>query len=457
MTIEDLKSVQRTLAKNKGRCWKGYAPVRGKKAYSKGSCRKVRGNPVKTRGIDVFVFMKDKFAGTEAEDDIDKISRKNKGRDIGGGTDMRTGLREKQYYFRSQGDATRFIKMVKKLGVMKGYRASYASGDDRKSLRLNPALKKLKFAPFEPIKMLEKAGDADEAQKLFIYFENDSNLMMRRYPQFELNLDRKVKRGIFDRTKALKLFLYLANEIAKDYAKFFRNQSGFSAPVASVSTRKLLASLLLEKYEGDRYPINKNSARLQNNGVRKKTWKIGEYAVGGIIEAMVNSEGNMVGIRNAEYKTGATISKQLFRWPLDKSRLEMYLNDLTTSYYADKIIQWLMAGSWELRSNSARISDVALLKAYNLLKRYRRLKELLNRYDVNELMPSVTAIRNDPLTLNILTKIVRFTDSPYHARKLSVDNLQNEVDAYVDETEQLLEKDARDDARAYREVERRSA
>jgi len=227
----------------KKRCWKGYAPVKGKKPYSKGSCRKVRRNPSpsaarlrrqaeimemderlvpstmtyedikddpkliayykkimtpiawkqlvddwirsgvtdparrgfvipkqseyqrmvsqnpscgvnmngrkadkianKTRGVDVFVFMKDKFAYSEAEDDIDKISRKNKGRDIGGGTDMRTGLREKQYYFRSNGDATRFIKMVKKLGVMKSYRASYADSADEwpyksKPIRLNP-------------------------------------------------------------------------------------------------------------------------------------------------------------------------------------------------------------------------------------------------------------------------------------------------------------------------------
>lgn len=32
-------------AKKTSRCWPGYEPVRGKKAYSKGSCRKVRRNP----------------------------------------------------------------------------------------------------------------------------------------------------------------------------------------------------------------------------------------------------------------------------------------------------------------------------------------------------------------------------------------------------------------------------
>jgi len=197
------------------------------------------------------------------------------------------------------------------------------------------------------------------------------------------------------------------------------------------------------------FPVDKVSgkSRLQINGGRKKTWKIGEYAIGGIIEAKVSQDGRAVAIRNAEYKDNSTISTRLFRWPLDKFRMEQYLNELTTSYYADKIIQWLMAGSWELRSNSARISDVALLKAYKLLNRYRRLRELLNRYDVLELMPSVSAMRNDPATFSILSKIVRFTDSPYHARKLGVENLQKEVDAYVDETEMFLEENARSDAR----------
>ena len=49
MTKEDLRGIQRTLSKN--RCWRGYAPVRGKKAYSKGSCRKVRGNPAKCDAV----------------------------------------------------------------------------------------------------------------------------------------------------------------------------------------------------------------------------------------------------------------------------------------------------------------------------------------------------------------------------------------------------------------------
>ena len=30
------------MKKKKGRCWPGYTPVKGKKPYSPGSCRKIK-------------------------------------------------------------------------------------------------------------------------------------------------------------------------------------------------------------------------------------------------------------------------------------------------------------------------------------------------------------------------------------------------------------------------------
>jgi hypothetical protein len=33
----------------KNRCWKGYAPVKGKRAYSKGSCRKISKNSMRMK------------------------------------------------------------------------------------------------------------------------------------------------------------------------------------------------------------------------------------------------------------------------------------------------------------------------------------------------------------------------------------------------------------------------
>ena len=391
---------------------------------------------MKTRGVDVFVFMKDKFAGTEAEDDIDKISRKNKGRDIGGGTDMRTGLREKQYYFRSNGDATRFIKMVKKLGVMKGYRASYSdSGSEwpykSQPLRLNPA------------RCFDVTSTDWEGKENTLVYEKSLKPVCVGQKARSFRGDIWTVRGGDAPHKPSSTGRVYVTAVKDGFNRQF---------FPTVFKMKWISSFNL-------YPIDKVSgkSRLRINGGRKKTWKIGEYAIGGIIEAKVNQAGTAIAIRNAEYKDNSTISIRMFRWPLDKFKVEEYLNELTTSYYADKIIQWLMAGSWELRSNPATLSDAKLERAYRVLNRYSRLREVLNRYDVLKLFPSVKMIRDDASTMQLLVMINKYFESTYHGRKLMSDSVQSALDAYVDELEQSLEKDAKDDARAYREVERRLA
>jgi hypothetical protein len=72
-----------------------------------------------------------------------------------------------------------------------------------------------------------------------------------------------------------------------------------------------------------------------------KTFAIGECCVGGIIELKINNTKTCLGIRNATWKEKATLSTRIFRWPLDLFNIEIYLNDLTTSYYASKIINWI--------------------------------------------------------------------------------------------------------------------
>jgi len=185
--------------------------------------------------------------------------------------------------------------------------------------------------------------------------------------------------------------------------------------------------------------------------VRKKTWNLGEY--GGSIGVQVNQSGTAIKIIADGGETGE-FEERLFRWPLDKFKLEMYLNELTTSYYADKIIQWLMAGSWELRSNQAKITDAKLIRAYRALNRDIRLKEILNKYDVLELFPNVELIRKDPSAMKILTHIDKCFGIPLRKKTSMACDLQNAIDAYVDEIEEFLEQDASDDYRAYREVER---
>ena len=73
----------------------------------------------------------------------------------------------------------------------------------------------------------------------------------------------------------------------------------------------------------------------------KKTFKIGEECVGGIIEVRTSGNHSGIIIVNCDFTSNAQIGVRLFRWPLDLFNVEVYLNDLTTSYYASKIIDYI--------------------------------------------------------------------------------------------------------------------
>jgi hypothetical protein len=261
--FQGVKQKMRQIEENPKRCWKGYAPVRGMKPYSKGSCRKVQGNPARQ--------------------------------------------------------------------------------------------------PDEAI-----------ARELYLFIENDEILLTRRYPQYILNLERKMKRGVYDREKAVKLFMYLADEASKRYSKQFGDGKTHTA---DVPTRMLVAKMLRDRFESERramgigveiedpakYYADSEQADLQepmgiirgkrvirknsscgvnmNPVSRTKTWKLGEY--GGNIKANVNQSGTAVQIIHSDKPLIAGAYGRLFRWPLDRNELEMHLTDLTTSYYASKIIEWV--------------------------------------------------------------------------------------------------------------------
>jgi hypothetical protein len=73
----------------------------------------------------------------------------------------------------------------------------------------------------------------------------------------------------------------------------------------------------------------------------KKQFKIGERAVGGIIAVEIT--GKVIQIKALDYYSKEEVSsgsgmsdERNVQWKLDS-----YLNDLTTSYYADKIMTWI--------------------------------------------------------------------------------------------------------------------
>jgi hypothetical protein len=85
----------------------------------------------------------------------------------------------------------------------------------------------------------------------------------------------------------------------------------------------------------------------------KKTWKIGEYAKGGVISVEIN--GKVITIIGKEwdssqgYNRGSNQSnaKEFTRGTIlsndsdAERKMFFFLTDLTTAYYADNIIQWI--------------------------------------------------------------------------------------------------------------------
>ena len=74
----------------------------------------------------------------------------------------------------------------------------------------------------------------------------------------------------------------------------------------------------------------------------KKTFKIGEYATGGIVEAIIQPEG-LLRINFKDWNTKKVVTN--FVAPFDNTSIykdtDDFLFDNTSSYYTDKILDWI--------------------------------------------------------------------------------------------------------------------
>jgi hypothetical protein len=71
-----------------------------------------------------------------------------------------------------------------------------------------------------------------------------------------------------------------------------------------------------------------------------KQFKIGEYAIGGIIQVLIIND--RITIKALDWDTKEELTTQTFVNGEDtRSHIDIYLNDLTSCYYADKVINWI--------------------------------------------------------------------------------------------------------------------
>ncbi len=89
-------------------------------------------------------------------------------------------------------------------------------------------------------------GDAEQTE-LKIFIDNDGTLYRSKTVPIMKNLERKLEKGIYDKTKAEKLWMYLVEDGAKKYAK----DAGGSATwhkMFSMADRKAVARELNEAF-----------------------------------------------------------------------------------------------------------------------------------------------------------------------------------------------------------------
>ena len=98
-------------------------------------------------------------------------------------------------------------------------------GMDSGKYELNMYVEDKQFSAFDKIRgireRLNEGLDRHAVQELKLYIENDSDLYQRQIIPIVKNIQRKMKSGKYDHTKAPKLWMYLVDNGAKKYVKEF--------------------------------------------------------------------------------------------------------------------------------------------------------------------------------------------------------------------------------------------
>ncbi len=86
-----------------------------------------------------------------------------------------------------------------------------------------------------------------ETQELYLFALHDGDLYRQQRESIEANLQRKFNKGIYDREKAAKMWLYFADNAAQKYHKDFRFY-GKWFQTFNIDIRRELAGLFESEY-----------------------------------------------------------------------------------------------------------------------------------------------------------------------------------------------------------------
>ena len=91
---------------------------------------------------------------------------------------------------------------------------------------------------------ITEAQDSDAVNELDSYIMNDEDLYRRRFMPIIENIKRKIRRGIYDHKKVIKLWMYLVDDAAREYVKEFGNPSDDVKDMFPKETRLKVAEII---------------------------------------------------------------------------------------------------------------------------------------------------------------------------------------------------------------------
>ena len=94
---------------------------------------------------------------------------------------------------------------------------------------------------------ITEAQDSDAVNELDLFIMNDEDLYRRRFMPIITNIKRKIKRGIYDHEKVIKLWMYLIDDAARKYVQEFGTPEQDVKDMFPKETRLQVAQIIADR------------------------------------------------------------------------------------------------------------------------------------------------------------------------------------------------------------------
>ena len=94
---------------------------------------------------------------------------------------------------------------------------------------------------------INEAQDSDAINELDSYIMNNEDLYRRRFMPIIENLKRKMQKGIYDDKLAIKLWMYLIDDAAREYVKEFGDDGQDVKDMFPKETRLQVAQIIANR------------------------------------------------------------------------------------------------------------------------------------------------------------------------------------------------------------------